>query len=123
MPVPMQKWRFLKDLTLLESTIISTPSYDTYLDPEFMADYVFSLGLIPVQDWIAQARRSRDLRAGSVFLWHTLAKLLARLEGESTQLGTVEIWTPEPPPRGFDGLAGLSFQEALSLRHRLCCAN
>jgi hypothetical protein len=41
---------------------------------------VFSLGLIPVQEWIAQARRSRDLRAGSVFLWHTLARVLARLE-------------------------------------------
>jgi len=78
-----------------------------------MADYVFSLGLIPVQDWIAQARRSRDLRAGSVFLWHAMAKLLARLEGERSGLGTVEIWTPEPPPRGFDGLARLSFKEAL----------
>lgn len=86
-----------------------------------MADYVFSLGLIPVQDWIAQARRSRDLRAGSVFLWHTLAKLLTRLEGESTRLGAVEIWTPEPPPRGFEGLARLSFKEALRPRHGLCC--
>lgn len=78
-----------------------------------MADYVFSLGLIPIQEWIAQARRSRDLRAGSVFLWHAMAKLLARLAGESTSLRTVEIWTPEPPPRGFEGLAHLSFQEAL----------
>ena len=47
-----------------------------------MTSYVFSLGLIPVQEWIAQARRSRDLRAGSVFLWHVMAKLLARLDNQ-----------------------------------------
>ena len=57
-----------------------------------MERLVFSLGLIPVQEWIAQARRSRDLRAGSVFLWHTLARVLARLEkwNHSTEHSWVE---------------------------------
>lgn len=53
-----------------------------------MERLVFSLGLLPVQEWIAQARRSRDLRAGSVFLWYTMARVLARLERD---LGA-EIW-------------------------------
>jgi hypothetical protein len=35
-----------------------------------MTTYVFSLGLLPVQEWIEKARRSRDLRAGSVLLCH-----------------------------------------------------
>jgi hypothetical protein len=63
---------------------------------------VFSLGLIPVQDWIAQARRSRDLRAASVFLWYTMARVLARLEQD---LGA-EIGLPRPPRgRRFRDLA------------------
>jgi hypothetical protein len=84
-----------------------------------MTEYVFSLGLIPVQDWIAQSRRSRDLRAGSVLLWHAMVKLLARLEREGQTRGTVEIWTPEPPPAGFSALAKLSFREALSTPYGL----
>jgi Cas10/Cmr2, second palm domain/CRISPR-associated protein Cmr2, N-terminal len=76
-----------------------------------MADYVFSLGLIPVQEWIAQARRSRDLRAGSVFLWHVMARVLARLERELTG---VEIWTPHPPKGGFSFLADLPWAKALA---------
>jgi CRISPR-associated protein Cmr2 len=44
-----------------------------------MATYLFSLGLLPVQEWIGQARRSRDLRAGSVVLSHLMAGLLLRL--------------------------------------------
>lgn len=75
-----------------------------------MVDYVFSLGLIPVQEWIAQARRSRDLRAGSVFLWHVMAKLLDRLEKE---FAAVEVWTPQAPEGGFGKLAGLAFGAAL----------
>jgi urease accessory protein UreF len=54
---------------------------------------VFSLGLIPVQEWIAQARRSRDLRAGSVFLWYAMARVLARLEQDLA----AEIWLPRSP--------------------------
>jgi hypothetical protein len=72
---------------------------------------VFSLGLIPVQEWIAQARRSRDLRAGSVFLWYTMARVLARLEQPDF---AAEIWLPRPP-RGwtFQKLAALPFSQAL----------
>ena len=76
-----------------------------------MANYVFTLGLIPVQDWIAQARRSRDLRAGSVFLWHLVARLLTRLRRE---LAGVEIWTPKVTDTELDRLAGLSFGDALA---------
>ena len=79
-----------------------------------MADYLFSLGLIPVQEWIAQARRSRDLRAGSVFLWHVMAKLLTRLEAEVEEF---EIWTPKAPEGGFARLAKHSFREALAERY------
>jgi hypothetical protein len=72
---------------------------------------VFSLGLIPVQEWIAQARRSRDLRAGSVFLWYTMARVLARLERDLV----AEIWLPRPPRgRTFQELAELSFSQALT---------
>jgi CRISPR RNA silencing complex Cmr2 subunit-like protein len=72
---------------------------------------IFSLGLIPVQEWIAQARRSRDLRAGSVFLWYTMARVLARLEEDFA----AEIWLPRPP-RGwtFQKLAALPFSQALA---------
>ncbi len=83
-----------------------------------MADYVFSLGLIPVQEWIAQARRSRDLRAGSVFLWHVMAKVLARLERESEVSG-VEVWTPSLPEGGFKDLADRDFEEALEISYGL----
>lgn len=48
-----------------------------------MATYVFSLGLIPVQEWIAEARRSRDLRAGSAFLCHVMARLLATIQAQT----------------------------------------
>ncbi len=80
-----------------------------------MADYVFSLGLIPVQEWIAQARRSRDLRAGSVFLWHVMAKVLARLERESEVSGAR---TPSLPEGGFKDLADRDF-DALSRCRRV----
>lgn len=46
-----------------------------------MKTFLFSLGLIPVQEWIEQARRSRDLRAGSVLLAYVMAKVLAAIEG------------------------------------------
>ena len=47
-----------------------------------MPSFVVSLGLIPVQEWIAEARRSRDLRAGSVILSHLMARVLWRLTSE-----------------------------------------
>lgn len=79
-----------------------------------MEAYVFSLGLVPVRDWIAQARRSRDLRVGSVFLWHTMARVLARLQNDLQ----AEVWLPTPPPdTNFQKLAGLSFPDALDQRY------
>lgn len=79
-----------------------------------MERLVFSLGLIPVQEWIAQARRSRDLRAGSVFLWHTLARVLARLEKDFA----AEVWLPRPPRgRTFEALARLPFSQAFAERY------
>lgn len=75
-----------------------------------MTDYIFTLGLIPVQDWIAQARRSRDLRAGSVFLWHVMAKLLTRLTLNG-ELAGVEIWTPQATGEELGRLAGLPFRK------------
>lgn len=74
-----------------------------------MARYFFSLGLVPVQSWIAEARRSRDLKAGSVFLWHVMAGLLAELEERS---GTV-IHLPRAQDRSFADLAALPFEQAL----------
>ena len=57
-----------------------------------MATYVFSLGLIPVQEWIAQARRSRDLKAGSAILCRLTAGALEALGTEG-----IEILLPRPP--------------------------
>src|SRR6202035_3721195 len=76
-----------------------------------MATYVFSLGLIPVQEWIHQARRSRDLRAGSVMLCHWMAKILARLPATAT-----EVLIPREPaaePGLFSRLAAARFDDAL----------
>jgi CRISPR-associated protein Cmr2 len=70
--------------------------------------YVFSLGLVPVQEWIAESRRSRDLKAGSAFLAHVMWRLLARLEREGATL-----WLPGPPAEGFQKDAPASFAEAL----------
>lgn len=89
-----------------------------------MTTWVFSLGLIPVQEWIAEARRSRDLRAGSVFLWWMMAKVLARMEQEGAR-----FLLPRPPktptdpddddPGGFARLASLPFHEALDTPYGL----
>ena len=51
-----------------------------------MATYVFSLGLIPVQEWIAQARRSRDLKAGSAILCRLTAGALEALGTEGIEI-------------------------------------
>lgn len=47
-----------------------------------MADYIFSLGLIPVQEFIAEARRSRDLRAGSAILSWLMTEMLRHLKNQ-----------------------------------------
>jgi hypothetical protein len=71
-------------------------------------EYVFSLGLVPVQEWIAEARRSRDLKAGSAFLAFVMWRLLAELEKECAT-----ILLPWPPSKGFQAEAPESFAEAL----------
>lgn len=79
-----------------------------------MATYVFSLGLIPVQEWIAEARRSRDLRAGSVFLCHVMARLLTDLQARSDSCALLfpvvspedlrKLAEPFPAPLGSEEL-------------------
>lgn len=73
---------------------------------------LFSLGIVPVQDWIQQARRSRDLRAGSVILWHLMARVLARLEEEAD----ADVRVPRPPQgsESFAELAAGGLPRALS---------
>lgn len=44
-----------------------------------MANYIFSVGLIPVQEFIAEARRSRDLRTGSAMLSWFMSRILEKL--------------------------------------------
>jgi len=52
-----------------------------------MKEYIFSLGLIPVQEFISEARRSRDLRAGSAILSWLMSRVLLRLSTDhETQL-------------------------------------
>jgi hypothetical protein len=65
-----------------------------------VSGFVFSLGLVPVQEWIAEARRSRDLKAGSAFLAYVMWRLLARLKEEGA---TVLLPWPsqEEAPRSF----------------------
>jgi hypothetical protein len=80
-----------------------------------LTTYLFSFGLVPVQDWIEKARRSRDLRAGSVWLWHVMAKVLSHLrDGQGA-----EILLPREPsddPDGsFSAIARASFAQALAL--------
>lgn len=47
-----------------------------------MPTYVFSLGIIPVQEFIAEARRSRDLRTGSAILSFITASVLKELKAD-----------------------------------------
>lgn len=74
-----------------------------------MPHFLFSLGLVPVQSWIEEARRSRDLRAGSVILWWTMARVLHTLETELSS----DLVLPPPPEGGFERLANLSLAKAL----------
>lgn len=80
-----------------------------------MPTYLFSLGLLPVQEWIAQARRARDLRAGSVLLWHLMAGVLDRLGRAGAG-----IVLPRLPEGGrFGELAAMPFWKALDERYGL----
>src|SRR4029079_18795648 len=58
------------------------------------------------------SRRSRDLRAGSVFLWWTLARGLDHLQTAFS--GQIEIWLPRETPEEFRRLAQRDFAGALS---------
>ena len=74
--------------------------------------HAFCFGLIPVQEWISQARRSRDLRAGSVLLSFVMARLLRSLLKRSAL--NAKVLVPLPPPEAsFATLGNLSFGEAL----------
>jgi CRISPR-associated protein Cmr2 len=50
----------------------------------------WSVGLTPVQSWISEARRSRDLLVGSRLLAWTMGQLLVRLKGRGA-----EVWLPQ----------------------------
>jgi len=64
-----------------------------------MAVYVFSLGLLPVQEWIGEARRSRDLRVGSVLLGFLTGRVLKALGGAARTV--VPFDDPKDPSNGF----------------------
>lgn len=75
-----------------------------------MTRYAFSLGLSPVQEWIAEASRSRDLRAGSAFLSWLMAKVLVALEAELE----VDVEIPRSSKAGgYSALAGGDFAAAM----------
>src|ERR1700722_9598728 len=80
-----------------------------------MTTYLFSLGLVPVQDWIEKARRSRDLRAGSVWLSQVMGKILSHLSAKHS----AEILLPreilDVPGSSFSAIAAASFADALRL--------
>ncbi|MCB0291634.1 MAG: hypothetical protein KDH97_15365 [Calditrichaeota bacterium] len=45
-----------------------------------MPEHIFSIGLVPVQAFISEARRSRDLRAGSAILSWVMREILRHLQ-------------------------------------------
>ena len=54
-----------------------------------MGSYLFSFAIVPVQEWIAEARRSRDLRAGSALLADLMRCALTFLGDDSSRELTV----------------------------------
>jgi hypothetical protein len=82
-----------------------------------LTTYLFSLGLVPVQDWIEKARRSRDLRAGSVWLCQVMAKVLSHLrDGQGAEI-LLPRESSEDPGASFSAIAKGSFADALKLRY------
>lgn len=77
----------------------------------------WSIALIPVQDWISEARRSRDLLAGSRLLSWMMAHLLEDL----TERDGLEVTAivPATPDGGWSKLATKSFAEALDARYSI----
>lgn len=47
-----------------------------------MENYIFSIGIIPVQEFISEATRSRDLKAGSVMLSWIMSRALLQIKNE-----------------------------------------
>ncbi|GEM_PF-6541796 len=71
--------------------------------------YIFSIGLIPVQSFISEARRLRDLKAGSAMLSWFMARGLARLEKAAREFNLII-----PHGNAFQELADLKIIEVLS---------
>ncbi|MCB9834046.1 MAG: hypothetical protein H6807_16415 [Planctomycetes bacterium] len=74
--------------------------------PAPQAACYWAFTVVPVQEWIEAARRSRDLRAGSVFLSWIMERALAALRDRAQALGKrLEILLPkldDLPTHGFD---------------------
>lgn len=77
-----------------------------------MARYGFTLGLVPVQGWIADSRRSWDLKAGSAFLSWLMAKVLAKLTQDERLETTIHL-PHTPSGTSFETLAEQPFSEVL----------
>lgn len=67
----------------------------------------WSLGVVPAQSWIAEARRSRDLLTGSTLLSWSMGRLLSFLENRP-----LEVLLPKLAEQDFKGLSG-TFRAAL----------
>lgn len=67
----------------------------TPLPQDATSEVVWSLGLVPVQGWIAEARRSRDLLAGSAILSWLMGRLLAELSKAGARVEQPAGWPPQ----------------------------
>lgn len=72
---------------------------------------VWSVGLIPVQEWIGEARRSRDLRIGSALLSWLMARALQTLTKSGAQVFV--------PAAGVDDLAAKQPVELLHVNYSI----
>lgn len=70
---------------------------------------VWSVGLIPVQEWISEARRSRDLKMGSALLSWLMARTLKALGEHAT------VFVPALQPQDIDDVAAKRPAELLSV--------
>lgn len=74
-----------------------------------MPKYLFSVGLIPVQEFISEARRSRDLRAGSAILSWLMSRMLLHL----VDAKRAEVLIPHAG--ALDLFRGIEFSKTLSI--------
>jgi CRISPR-associated protein Cmr2 len=71
--------------------------------------FIFSIGIVPVQSFISEARRSKDLRAGSVILSWMMQKIIGYLAKNTP---TVQLWIPKiPNPKPVDFATALQSTE------------